>query len=73
MKKSTRAIAGLLAIDALLALGAAWMVWQTRTGAWTAPNSGEAISTITATAGGAIGIVTVILLMAFALHRRHGN
>ena len=73
MKKSTRAIVGLVAIDGLLALGAAWMVWQTRTGAWTAPDPADAISTITATAGGAIGIVTVILLMAFFVHRRAGN
>lgn len=73
MKKSTRALVGLVAVDALLALGAAWMVWKTRSGQWTAPDPAAAISTITVTVGGAIGIVTVILLMAFALHRRHGN
>ena len=73
MKKSTRALVGLVAIDALLALGATWMVWKTRTGQWSTPDPAAAISTITATTGGAIGIVTVILLMAFALHRRHGN
>jgi hypothetical protein len=73
MKKSTRALVGLVAIDALLALGAAWMIWKTRSGHWTTPDPAAAISTITATAGGAMGTVTVILLMAFALHRRHGN
>jgi len=73
MKKSTRAIVGLVVIDALLTLGAAWMVWQTRSGAWAAPDPAAAISTITATAGGAMGIVTVILLMAFFMHRRAGN
>ena len=73
MKKSTRALVGLVVLDALFALGAAWMVAQTRSGAWHAPDEAAAISTITATAGGAIGIVTVILLMAFFVHRRAGN
>lgn len=73
MKKSTRALVGIVLIDGLLLLGAAWMVWQTKTGLWSAPNPSEAISTITATAGGAMGIVTAILLMAFFVHRRAGN
>lgn len=73
MKKSTRALVGLIILDALLALGAAWMVWQTRSGVWHAPDQGAAITAITSTAGGAIGIVTVILLMAFVMHRRRGN
>ena len=73
MEKSTRALVGLAVIDSLLALGAAWMVWQTRSGAWHAPDQAEAITTITRTAGGAIGIVTVILLLAFSAHRRQGN
>jgi len=73
MKKSTRALIGLVVLDLAFAFGAAWMVWQTKSGAWHAPDEAAAISTITATAGGAIGIVTVILLMAFAVHRRRGN
>lgn len=73
MKKSTRTLVGLVVIDALLALGAAWMIWQTRSGQWSTPDPAAAISTITATVGGSMGIVTVILLMAFALHRRHEN
>jgi len=73
MKKSTRALTGLVVLDLALALGAAWMVWQTKSGAWHAPDEAAAISAITATAGGAIGIVTVILLMAFAVHRKRGN
>ena len=73
MRKSTRALLGLVVLDALLALGAAWMVWQTKSGAWHAPDEAAAITTITSTAGGAIGIVTVILLMAFFIHRRAGN
>lgn len=73
MKKSTRALIGLAVIDGALALGAAWMVWVTRAGQWHAPDEAEAITTITSTAGGAIGIVTAILLMAFFVHRRAGN
>ena len=73
MKKSTRALVGLAFLDGLLALGAAWMVWQTKSGAWHAPDEAAAITTITSTAGGAIGIITVILLMAFVTHRRQGN
>lgn len=73
MKKSTRALIGLAVIDGALALGTAWMVWMTRAGQWHAPDEAEAITTITSTAGGAIGIVTAILLMAFFVHRRAGN
>jgi hypothetical protein len=73
MKKSTRALVGLVVLDLALALGAAWMVWQTRSGAWHAPDEAAAITTIASTAGGAIGIITVILLMAFFVHRKRGN
>ena len=73
MKKSTRALTGLVVIDLALAAGAAWMVWQVRTGAWNAPDPGEAITSITSTAGGAIGIVSAVLLVAFVVHRRRGN
>ena len=73
MKKSTRALTGLVVLDALLAGGAWWMVMQVRSGAWNATDDGEAITAITQTAGGAIGIVTAVLLVAFAVHKRRGN
>ena len=73
MKKSTRALIGLVLIDALLLAGATWMVWQTKSGAWHAPDQAAAISAITTTAGGAIGIITALLLMATWLHRKKGN
>lgn len=73
MKKSTRALVGLVVIDALLLAGSAWMVWQTKSGAWHAPDEAAAISAITTTAGGAIGIVTALLLMASWMHRKKGN
>ena len=73
MKKSTRALTGLVALDLILAAGAAWMVWQVKTGAWNAPDPALAITEITKAAGGAIGIVTAVLLVAFVVHKRRGN
>ena len=73
MKKSTRALVGLVGLDGIVAAGAAWMVWQVKTGAWNAPDPAEAISRITKTAGGAIGIITAVLLVAFFVHKRRGN
>ena len=72
MKKSTRALTGMVVLDALLVAGAAWMVQQTRTGAWKTPDHAATITEITRTAGGAIGIVTALLLGAFVVHRRRG-
>jgi hypothetical protein len=73
MKKSTRALVGLVAMDFILVAGAAWMVGMVRDGTWNAPDPAASISQITSTAGAAIGIVTVVLLMAFVVHRRRGN
>jgi hypothetical protein len=73
MKKSTRALTGMIVLDLVLLAGAAWMVWQVRSGAWNAPDPAEAVSRITTTAGGAIGLITGVLLVAFVVHRRKGN
>lgn len=73
MKKSMRALIGLLVIELALLAGTAWMVMQTRTGAWHAPNPAEAITTISSVGGGAMGIVGAILLIAFFVHRKNGN
>ena len=73
MKKSTRALVGLVVLDGLIVLGTAWMVWQVKTDTWHAPDQAAAITTITSTAGGAIGIITVLLLMASFVHRKRGN
>ena len=73
MKKSMRALTGMIVLDLLLAAGAAWMISQVRTGAWSAPDPGEAARVIGQTAGGAIGIVTAVLLVAFVVNRRKGN
>ena len=73
MKKSTRALAGLVLLEGLLLGGTAWMVAQTKSGAWHASDPALAISTITQTGGGAMGIVAAILLVAYFVHRRNGN
>ena len=38
MKKSTRALTGMIVLDALLVAGAAWMVLQVQTGTWNTPD-----------------------------------
>jgi hypothetical protein len=73
MKKSTRALAGMVVLDALLVAGAAWMVMQVKSGAWNTPDPTATITEITRTVGGAIGIVTALLLLAFLVHRRRGD
>lgn len=74
MKKSTRALVGMVVIDALILAGAAWLIWQIKSGAMrTAVPEIEAIQTITSTAGGAIGIVTGVLIVAFFALRLKGR
>ena len=73
MKKSTRALVGMLVLDALIAAGTAWFVMDIKRGAALTVPPGEAISTVTTIGGGAIGIVTGILLVAFFVQRKRGN
>jgi hypothetical protein len=73
MKKSAMALMGPVIIDTLIVAGSAWMVWQVRIVAWHSPDPNAAISAITSTAGGAIGIVTALLLLAGFVNRRRGN
>ncbi len=73
MKKSTRALLGMVVLDALIVAGAAWFVMDIKRGAALNVPPAEAITTVTTIAGGAIGIITAILLMAFFVHRRRGN
>ena len=70
MKKSTRALTAMVVLDALLVAGAAWMVMQVKSGTWNTPDPAATIVEITRTAGGAVGIVTALLLVAFVVHRR---
>ena len=73
MKKSTRALTGMVVLDALLVAGAAWMVMQVKSGTWNTTDPAATITEITRTAGGAIGIVTALLLVAFLVRRRRGD
>ena len=73
MKKSQRALAGIVVIDALVALGAGYMIIETRRGVWQSSDPAAAISLISTTAGATIGIVTAILAVAFFVHRGKGN
>jgi hypothetical protein len=72
MKKSTRALVGMVVIDLALLAGGAWMLAQVHSGAWHAPDPAEATKRIGQVIGGAIGLVTAILLMAAFVHRRRG-
>ena len=73
MRKSTRAIVGLLVIELALMCGMLWMVAQVKTGAWHAPDPAKAITTITATCGGAMGVAGAVLLVAFIRFRIKGE
>ena len=67
------------ALLAFLTLGAAGITAasaDTRLWPWkdkTPPDPALAISRIAETAGGAIGVVNAVLLVAFVVHRRRGN
>lgn len=73
MKKSTRALVGLAVLDALILAGTAWFVMNIKRGAALTVPPAEAITTVTTIGGGAVGIITAILLMAFFVHRKRGN
>lgn len=73
MKKSKRALVGMVLLNVLVLLGAGWMVVQVKTGAWQASDEPAAISAITTTAGALIGVITAVLIVAFFTHRRQGN
>ncbi|MES2288678.1 MAG: hypothetical protein V4530_02990 [Pseudomonadota bacterium] len=73
MKKSTRALVGMVVIDLIILAGTAWFVGTIKGGAHLTVPPAEAIQTVTQIGGGAIGIVTGILLVAFFVHRKNGN
>lgn len=73
MKKSTRALVGLVVLELLVLGGAFWLVGQVQSGAMQAPDPAEAIARITQVAGGAMGVIAVILTLAFVTHKRRGQ
>lgn len=73
MKKSTRALIGLVLLDAIVVIGAWWMIERTRSGAWNSNDPAGSITMVTTTAGMMVGVITAVLLLAFVMHRRAGN
>lgn len=73
MKKSTRALVGLVVLEGLLLAGAAWMIVQVHLGVLTPANPSEAITAITQTAGAAMGVVAGVLIVAYFVHKRNRN
>jgi uncharacterized membrane protein len=73
MKKSVRALVGLVLLDLIVIVGAWWMIERTRSGAWNSNDPAGSISMVTTTAGMLVGVITAVLLFAFAMHRRAGN
>ncbi len=73
MKKSTRALVGLVLLDLVVILGAWWMIGRTRSGAWNSNDPAGTISMVTTTAGMLVGVISAVLLLAFVVHRRAGN
>lgn len=73
MKKSMRALLGLVLLDAIVVAGAWWMIDRTKSGAWNSNNPAESINMITTTAGMMVGVISVVLVLAFFRHRAAGN
>lgn len=73
MKKSMRALLGLVLLDAIVVCGAWWMIDRTTSGAWNSNNPAESINMITTTAGMMVGVISVVLILAFFRHRAAGN
>lgn len=70
MKKSTSVLILLLVLELLLAGGAAFMVWQVRSGAWSTTDPAELLSRILTVAFAAAPIVAVPFLMIYFSARR---
>lgn len=71
MKRSTIVFLLLGVIELVLILGAAFMVSQVMSGAWNAPDPGEALSRILTVAGAAIPLVAIpFAIIAFGLRRK---
>lgn len=72
-RKSTWVLLLMLGIDAVVAAGAAFLVYFIKSGARTQIPAGEAIQRISTIAGAAIGGVTGFLIVLFIIQRRRGN
>jgi hypothetical protein len=71
MKKSIRVLLAGMAIELLILLGGAFMIFQLERGALTPAGSmEETVSTITTTLGGAMGVIGGLVLVLFIVARR---
>ncbi len=73
MKKSTRALLGLVLLDLIVVAGAWWMIDRTQSGAWNSNDPAGSITMVMTTAGMLVGVISAVLLLAFVMHRRAGN
>ena len=73
MKKSMRALLGLVLLDVVIVAGAWWMIERTTSGAWNSNNPAESVTMITTAAGMMVGVASVVLALAFFRHRASGN
>lgn len=73
MKKSTRALVGLVVLELVVLAGAWWLVGQVQSGAIQAPDPAEAIARISEVTGGVMAVLAVVLILAFITHKRRGN
>ena len=60
-------------LDLIVIVGAWWMIERTRSGAWNSNDPAGSITMVTTTAGMLVGVISVVLLLAFVTHRRAGN
>ena len=72
MRKSTSVLILLLVIELLLVGGAAFMVWQVKSGAWNTADPAEALSRILTVAFGAVPLIAVPFLLIYFGARRKG-
>jgi hypothetical protein len=49
------------------------MIDRTQSGAWNSNDPAGSITMVTTTAGMLVGVISVVLLLAFVTHRRAGN
>lgn len=72
MRKSTSVLILLLVLELLLIGGAAFMVWQVKSGAWKTSDQADALSRILTVAFGAVPLVAVPFLLIYLSARRKG-
>ena len=76
MKKSTRALVGMVVLDIIVLAGGGYMAMQTASGAWPVVDGldpAREAADLWRTTGMGVGVITALLLAAFFYHRSKGN